>query len=155
MAEFDHSERIKFIEMADEADRAKLVWMREYMRVGAFSTAYMREANVLMDGLVRAQRQVDNGAPATTILNDMKAVFDKAHAIKMAAVAPEPLPADPRKAFLWMCEMEGRDVTVLATGMFFDRKVQRDYQMFMAGHKVGAFSNPQPAPLPDRKNRLS
>jgi len=165
----DHDERIKLIELASESDRSRLVWLKECMIIGRWSTAYMREANILLDTVEMARQQLDNDVHPATVIKGLRDGLNKAATVRLDAAKPDPLKEedlkDQRRTFLWMAERDGMDTTATASGSFFDRKTQAAWVGFQSGYKLAMQSrnlearmnvgfNVQPA-KPDRKKFLS
>lgn len=136
----EYDQRRKLVELADEEARAKLMWLRSYMEVGRFSTAYMREANILMDALEKARRQLKSEEAYDAVLRTLTEGTNEAAKVRLDSVMPDPLTgadlADQRKAFVWMAEKEGMDVTKGGSGNFFDRKTQKAWIGFQAGYRM-------------------
>lgn len=141
MAANDYTERTKLLEMVDEANRAKAVWMTEYLRILQHNS-YQMKANVTLDNAARAVSQkLDMDVSEESVLEGvamLNTAIKAAHALSIEAVQPTPTPTDPRKTFIWMIEMDmGMDADVTRTGKFYDPKVEALWQMFSAGAKFG------------------
>jgi len=162
----DYDERVKLVELASESDRAKLVWLREYMLMGRWSTAYMREANILLDTVEMAHQQLDRDVHPATVIKGLRDGLNKAATVRLEATKPDPLKEedlkDQRKTFLWMAERDGMDTTTTGSGSFFDRKTQAAWVGFQSGYKLAmqnrnleARVNGVQPTKPDRKKFLS
>ena len=118
-------------ELAAEAVRVQMVWFQEYMKMGRFSTAYMREANTLLDAAEIAIVMLAEGSDLNAKTKLREAVR-AAQKIRLDSVQPVPAPLETRKAFLWVAEQEGLSVTEV-NGSFVSQTTQALWLAFQKG----------------------
>lgn len=123
----DYIERKRLLDLVDEANRAKQVWMNEYLRMLDFNAAAKKAFQILENHIVSEFEDPD-------LLTALKV----AKGVMADELKPIPTPSDPKRTFRFLLN-EDFDIMAApnAMGMYSKPEHQRLWEAYQAGAKFG------------------